>query len=1677
MKTMKKIYPRHTRIKRYKESLALSFWVLSAVSFLAVFITALSFWNTAQTATPPSIITYQGKLYDNGTAVTTTQSMKFTIYDAATAGSALYTASGTIGVPLANSITPSSGVFAIDLGGSETNTLDPTIFQNNDELYLEVIVGATTLTPRKRITSVPYAINSQYLMGYSATTTSSTTYIPVSDSLGAFTFLNTTTLATTTQSGDLTVDSGVLYVDSINNKVGVNSSTPTNEFSVNGQTYLSGTTTIERLLNVKGNTVAPTHVGSIASTTGAPLGGATEVVVQGDYAYVVSQRDDSLTIINVSDKTRPAEVGSIIDTQLNGAYDIKLSGKYAFITAQDADMVTVVDVENPASPAIISHIENGDGGISLDRPQRIVISGKYAYVTAQTSQTLSVIDISDPQNLVYKSNYTFANEPDNVEVVGNIVYAVTRYTIFDGMVLLSYSNLFSFDISDPENILFLDRVQAVTGMTDFGIKGNYLYGSSGEIFDISDPQNIQQVAGSLGFSSAYRIAVVGDYIYKTGSSRLAIFDISSSTNGFQVGVINDGDGGALLNWDYGVFISGNYAYVASGANLSNATSDALEIIDVSGTKISNAEIGNIRLGQLYVDGETILNNTLYIRGGANIGRSLLVEGDLSFGITSSTVSTTTVNFANRAYFTASSTDDTFIFNTKNDVADANTLFAIRDNNTEVFTINGQGYIGINTSSPSAELSVNGDTYITGTTTIGTNALFNNSNISFGTTSVQTNASVFIDIAASLTRGIVIRGDVGSVAEALLFQDETGSTIGSISGTGALSFLNAEHTLSTTTIAGDFSVKTSDQLTSVFTVDVNNGRIGINSSTPGSTLSINGNAYITGTTTIGGRLTVIGGPVDPMLVGSTVSAGGAITKGLSDIVVVKDYAYAALYDGSAGSQGILIYDISDKTAPVQISYVAAEQATEIEVKGNYMYVGYTAPAVAADNFEIYDISNPTNPTKLGGLDLATIGRGLDGLEVVGQYAYITETETDSITVIDVTDPTSPTTTDSLAFSGDPDGLVVEGKYAYVASALDDFSIVDISDPYDIRLVTTTDAGTSTRSMAIKGKYAYVGDIGNSGGIQIFDVSDVTNPTFVKDLNGYDFNRMYISGNYLYGVDADSLPSVTVVDISDPPNATIVASLSDLAFANGVYVDGNYLYVAGYSSSGFAGEQLNIYDIRGAIIPNAEIGTIKATNLQVTGNTEFGKSIDILGGLTVGASGLLVNGTLSLSSPSTSIAVATNTLKFSHRAEFISGSTQDYVFIFDTLTHFASSSQKIFSIRNGGDPLFSISASGNLRVAGDVYASTTVIGTPGQPGDLAERVDIAFDDNAEAGDVMCVDANSADTYRRCTTTSTHAVSGVISTNPNIIVGNGKTEKTAVMALVGRVPIKVSLENGPIQRGDLLVPSSIPGYAMKYDLTKDEGKNVVGVIGVALDTLNTTTIQTGKVMGLIRTGWVNNQSKNITQIEENLIEIAEGNGINLNQVLEKLQVKEQGGKIALINGNLDLAGGAIINIASLSGENNKWKVDEEGRFVTNIETGAGDKPLYAIQSQDTEFVLSGSGRLEDGIDRIRFETATQELIDINKPIKVSITLTQNAGGVYVTDKDFRGFTVKELNSGGSTATYDWVAIAHRRLSTQQIDLPVEPISSIDEQGQEPVVEEPVVEEPVVEEPVVEEPVVEEP
>ena len=115
-------------------------------------------------------------------------------------------------------------------------------------------------------------------------------------------------------------------------------------------------------------------------------------------------------------------------------------------------------------------------------------------------------------------------------------------------------------------------------------------------------------------------------------------------------------------------------------------------------------------------------------------------------------------------------------------------------------------------------------------------------------------------------------------------------------------------------------------------------------------------------------------------------------------------------------------------------------------------------------------------------------------------------------------------------------------------------------------------------------------------------------------------------------------------------------------------------------------------------------------------------------------------------------------------------------------------------------------GNANITGTLYKGTSAYTNP----DIAEK--IPSTQLLEEGDLVVAD-ETLDNHVLKSNKPYQNVVGVVSPNASLVIGNwrGGFDGYAV-ALLGRVAVKVSLENGAIKRGDALAASSKEGYAMK-------------------------------------------------------------------------------------------------------------------------------------------------------------------------------------------------------------------------------------------------------------------------
>ena len=186
--------------------------------------------------------------------------------------------------------------------------------------------------------------------------------------------------------------------------------------------------------------------------------------------------------------------------------------------------------------------------------------------------------------------------------------------------------------------------------------------------------------------------------------------------------------------------------------------------------------------------------------------------------------------------------------------------------------------------------------------------------------------------------------------------------------------------------------------------------------------------------------------------------------------------------------------------------------------------------------------------------------------------------------------------------------------------------------------------------------------------------------------------------------------------------------------------------------------------------------------------------------------------------------------------------------------------------GGQVIASWSMGGKLALRSSILtrgavSNCTATNAPVGSGciDYAETYPTQ-DASIVATDLVSVDPHNSQNVVKATGGS--GIVGIVSTNPGaLITGQGLLsgaetlnhsnipQGEVAVALAGRVPVKVSTENGPIKIGDYLrVSPDMPGVAMK-------ARKAGNVVGQALDDYSGSEV--GQVMTFIEPGYYNGKS----------------------------------------------------------------------------------------------------------------------------------------------------------------------------------------------------------------------------
>jgi len=273
------------------------------------------------------------------------------------------------------------------------------------------------------------------------------------------------------------------------------------------------------------------------------------------------------------------------------------------------------------------------------------------------------------------------------------------------------------------------------------------------------------------------------------------------------------------------------------------------------------------------------------------------------------------------------------------------------------------------------------------------------------------------------------------------------------------------------------------------------------------------------------------------------------------------------------------------------------------------------------------------------------------------------------------------------------------------------------------------------------------------------------------------------------------------------------------------------------------------------------------------------------------------------------------------------------------------------------------------AGTIYAKYADI-TGGS--DIAERYNSSAP--LESGDIV---AALGGTKISLATTTSKAIIGIVSSNPGMILGNNENNATSSypIALSGRVPVKISLENGPIAIGDRITISSVlAGVGMKYVATSTSSGQPT--VGMALEPFDGWTTDSEGAATFSQTGMV------LVFVNLGQPQLAASGGTG--------SLAEMTADTVSLNSDLNVNGFSLLNVKSISGLGGLWKIDEGGNITAqSVETqkltiGGGAASGVTIYDRQTGapkciYIEGGVIKTSDGACGATTNAGTEAVVEI--------------------------------------------------------------------------------------------------
>ncbi len=304
---------------------------------------------------------------------------------------------------------------------------------------------------------------------------------------------------------------------------------------------------------------------------------------------------------------------------------------------------------------------------------------------------------------------------------------------------------------------------------------------------------------------------------------------------------------------------------------------------------------------------------------------------------------------------------------------------------------------------------------------------------------------------------------------------------------------------------------------------------------------------------------------------------------SDMTVVGTMLYVALRK----TEGLLIVDVSDPTAPVVVGQRVGYDMLSVAVANGFAYCGvgtagfvivYLADLTIAGTFNtpgsangtaivgttlfvadgasglgIYNVANPAAPISVG--NYAT-GSFCTYAAVRGNLAYLAGNF--GLLVVNVTNPAAPVLHGSLSVGDTTYEMTFVDDDLYLAGLSGGFRI-DISNPA-VPMVLAQFSPANSFSFAVEGTAAFLAE--RFTGLRVL-TADTLEALFLVQTAGFS-NRLHLQGSLLHVVDLGG--GVRIWDVADPAHPAFVSDTATPANSQDLALVGDLSFVVNSNNTG-------------------------------------------------------------------------------------------------------------------------------------------------------------------------------------------------------------------------------------------------------------------------------------------------------------------------------------------------------------------------------------------------------------------------------------------------------------------------------------------------------------------------------